>query len=105
MAAVYSARLIYEAGLSSSAAFTCPDGMVMVVRDIDVFVGAELALPSIQATEASDGTFWIAVGTIGEASSFQWQGRQVFPAGSTLVMIAENGTWDVRVSGYLLTAP
>lgn len=41
--------------------------------------------------------------TFGNAETDTWRGRQVFTAGQTFDIESDGFTWDVTVSGYLLT--
>lgn len=106
MSDIYSVRLIQELGLTGSTSYVVPDGMVAIARDLDVYEGASL-LPDVVYLQGALGqAIWFQVGNVEDGLTYgSWRGRQVFNAGESVTIRAASGTWDVTLSGYLLTAP
>lgn len=106
MAQVYS-TLFIEAELSnSSTGYDVPDGFLMIVRDINCFQpGAANDRAVYIANSATN--IPVAYHLFTEAyENWQWQGRQVIPAGSGLsAAAAGDGVVFTRICGYLLTTP
>lgn len=115
MAFIYSAQLF--AGHVPSGVTDLPpigDGLVCVVRDVDVYWGG--GLPPWAAFHLRGGpeqTFVYlgpdpneqgAGGSMPE-QLWSWRGRQVINPGEVLSIDVGNGPVDVTISGYLLTAP
>jgi hypothetical protein len=106
MAAVYSQRFIAVKGLSSTSFNIVPDGYVVVVRDIDTYIGTPTGINGIYFQGHLGQTIWWSEATIGQSQYASWRGRQVFYAGETFAMYADVGAldaYDVTVSGYLLS--
>lgn len=109
MYSVYSTLFLANNTDSGELNYIVPDGFVAVLRDVDVynnsFVAAELFLEDNETGQ----TIWRvdnnAVIPDSSLGSSQWKGRQVFNPGGGFVFVASSGTWDVRASGYLLSAP
>jgi hypothetical protein len=83
-----------------------PDGLVYVVRDIDVvnetgttgdelsFIGPVLnQLIVIRQGHEMNGFIW------------SWRGRQIYSVGEQVGVKANVGSWSVTISGYQLTLP
>lgn len=108
MASVYSVAFI-EAILDDTTPtveYEVPDGFVAVLRCAD-FYSADIILPqNVNMYSISTSTiWWVTTATEPPFSQHaQWRGRQVFEAGLGFGVAAEEGTWGVRLSGYLLTA-
>lgn len=106
MAAIYSTLFLSGNTSAGSPIFTVPAGFIAVLRDVDVYCngigGEELFLED--STYGNTFARWDIL-TPADSGSKQWQGRQVFNPGGGFVFVATVGTWDVRASGYLLTAP
>lgn len=103
MQSVYS-TLLFSAAIpagTTQTLYTTPAGMVMVLRDIDVFANAGPVAMSLQ--DSGHCIFWtVELPTAGAVAA--WRGRQVFPAGYILkAIVGETGLMAVRASGYLLT--
>jgi hypothetical protein len=97
--------LLGEVGTAAAghtALFTCPVGKVAILTDV-TYVGigapAEVFLTG-SGPAANIDHRQVATGT----AAFNWQGRQVFPAGSQLGVTVTSGTWWVRATGYLLSS-
>lgn len=106
MANVYSVELYSISNLGGAGApITCPSGKVMVVRDIDAYTKATLLPSELFVVDiTTGGAFaWNFQGPT-QAVIYSWRGRQVFSEGLGFQARADSGTWDVRVSGYLLDA-
>lgn len=105
MAPIYSSCLLKYSG-AVSGGWAPADGTIGIVRDIDVYCGATFATTIRAIDNDTGGTWWTVEITEGNAAWESWRGRQVFEegtAGFTINSDADN--IDVRVSGYILTAP
>lgn len=109
MAGVYSTAFISAdlTPVTPSATYTCPAGFVVVVRSIDAFITGLLGPANMIVFDAGTGvTWWQALASPPPIQqSFSWRGRQVFEAGVGFTALRGDGTWGVRISGYLLVAP
>jgi hypothetical protein len=106
MATVYSVLFLSQKGLTGSLVYTVPPGYVGILRDADVYAGASLLDQSLFMEDSFTGgaiTGWVQ--SEGNAFAGIWRGRQVMEAGRGFLFNVASGTWDVRASGYLLTAP
>jgi hypothetical protein len=111
VASVYSKVLYLVSGLSGdSPAISAPPGSILIVRDIDVYCGltgietlGELHWRDLTSSGAI--ALWTFDITDTDKKSFQWFGRQVFdPAvAGSFGFHADAASWDIRVSGYILT--
>lgn len=103
---VYSVRLFQQQGVSvPTVAFVVPPGLVVVVRSIDCYVGAPTVSTQLIFKEGVSSCAWLSfTGEATQSRSFSWVGRQVFIAGDELVVDPADHPWDVRVSGYHLSA-
>lgn len=104
MAAIYS-TLFAELELpvaTQQLLFTVPAGQVMIVRDIDVYSNATPPC-NIGFSGTGAAVIFAFFNFTAAFTSLQWQGRQVFPAGSQLNGRASSAAMWCRVSGYLLT--
>lgn len=88
--------------------YIVPEGFVAVLRDIDVYNNSALTAELFVEDNQSGVTIWRVDNSLvipeSTKGSVQWTGRQVFEAGGGFVFVASAGTWDVRASGYLLSA-
>lgn len=106
MATVYSTLLLRQKGLTGSLVYTVPIGMVAILRDVDVYAGPSILDQRLFLEDSTTGgTFAAWVQSEGNAFNGVFRGRQVFNAGEGFLFNVDAGTWDVRASGYLLTAP
>jgi hypothetical protein len=102
--ALYST--LFYAGVVTTATpaalYTVPADYVVVVRDIVT----RLSSGSADTITVYDGTnlvtLLVATPATTAATSI-WQGRQVFTAGQVIAAAVTGGTWQLRISGYLLT--
>lgn len=103
---VYSTDFLDLHASELGIGYTVPDGYKAIVRDIDVFFTA-LAVINLNIIGPSGGTFAYFSYIPTEAAFQSWRGRQVFNAGDTFGVTGtvDAGSFDIRVSGYLLTAP
>lgn len=81
-----------------------PAGKVLVVRDMDAYLGSSLSARQIYAVGSAGQVFWQASLAANESGWRSWRGRQVLYAGESLEMFATD-VWDLTASGYLLDAP
>jgi len=106
-APAYSFLLFSQQGVSvPTTCFTVPAGETWVVRSIDCYVGAPLITSHLIFKQLDNSAAFLSFGVDATQSrSFTWTGRQVFEAGQSLVVDPTDHPWDVRVSGYHLSAP
>lgn len=78
----------------------------MVVRDINLYINLDLVTSGKAFFQnfTQHNALWRWDAQSGGSTNAYWQGRQVFPAGSQYGIHIESGTWDVQLSGYLLSA-
>jgi len=107
---VYSTRLLSGHDLGAfSHSIVVPAGFVWVIRDIDVYYGADTG-PSEWECDLIDQDA-IVVGILNaqinpsSAGASQWRGRQCIEAGCTMRVETVGGTWYWTISGYQLTLP
>ena len=118
MARVYSTQLLSVRGLQGAAAFTVEPGQVCILRDVDVYWGGGVNLPSVHVMGADGQTivefhpsgapgavFPQTVTDALDSHSWHWEGRQVIEAGQSFSVRSDGDSCDVTVSGYLLDAP
>lgn len=101
---VYSVQILSLSPALPSQTVTVPDGVRLIVRDIDACeIGG--TLPAILLVrQAATGVFWGAQRMVAsQLYVAQWQGRQVFNPGETLSVQVVSGSWDIQISGYELT--
>ena len=105
-APAFSRRLFVQQGVSvPTTAFVVPAGLVYVVRSIDVYVGSPLLTSQLLFKDGVTSAAWLSFVTEATQSrSFTWTGRQVFEENDFLVIDPTDHPWDVRVSGYHLSA-
>lgn len=84
--------------------YTVPTGDVVVIRDVEVFVGVTTSIFNLQV--GSPGSTFIVwyLSSPAASSWHQWQGRTVVPAGQQIWAYSAAASLQVVVSGYLLTA-
>jgi hypothetical protein len=106
MARIYSTAFI-EAVLDDTTPtveYEVPTGLVAILRSADFYTTGIILPQNIHMYSPSSSTIWW-VSTVTEpplAQHVQWRGRQVFEEGLGFGVAAEEGTWGVRLSGYLL---
>jgi hypothetical protein len=105
MAAVYSVTFVDAPGLAGTAFYVIPAGQIIIVRDIDVYYVTGLAGADCQVQFQGGAVFSFASFGPGDPPSVKsWRGRQVSGALPGL-QVTTSGALDVRISGYVLTAP
>jgi hypothetical protein len=106
---VYSLRIFATGGLSPGAGTVgpiVPDGLVYVVRDIDV----------VELTATNGSILEVKNQTLGPLVYFErtaadglglgsWRGRQIYNEGEQVGFLALSGQWSIACSGYQLTLP
>jgi hypothetical protein len=99
---VYSAVLIAEHDFDGEVSLEIPDGVTVVVRDIDVVTGVTYG-GTVWAYDTNGVQFWgYTVNAItGGKQTASWRGRQVIP-GPGYVYINSDFRADFRMSGYIL---
>lgn len=106
MASVYSTTFLALAGFSGSTSYTVPPGFVALVTFLSAYVdGVDLSSDLFLEGTAGQAVWWS--GTLLAANSYhQWDGKFVAQAGESFGLHTTGAdTWDVTVSGYLLSAP
>jgi hypothetical protein len=106
VADVYSTNFLDLHAAALGIGYEVPAGFKAIVRDIDVFFTA-LAVINLNIIGPSGGTF-AYFSYIPSGSAFQdWRGRQVFSPGDVIGVTGtiDAGSFDLRMSGYLLTLP
>jgi hypothetical protein len=84
----------------------CPDGVRLVVTDIDCVAGESAFTPELGFEDLVTGGSWFIAQTSGIlTTSVQWVGRQAFNVGGGFRVNAHRGDWDIRVTGWFLTLP
>lgn len=102
----YSTRIYSAPSLAAvnNAVWTVAGGTVLIVRDVDV-VGISGAAGYVLVYAGGTGATFVAVPTLGVREWYGWRGRQALPAGEVLhVLVGGTGTFDVTISGYVLSA-
>lgn len=104
----YSTQFIGgEPTASSFLPYVVPTGYTAVVRDLegrnlgpdaDTLILRIIVPGPLNVTAAQ-------LYQIGDDESGQWTGRVVVNAGETIEVVPATNTWQVFVSGYLLSAP
>lgn len=94
---------------ASTVLYTVPTGFVAIVRDITVYNAMATSRKGLTGWLIQDDNANPIYATLATSPSnlttYQWQGREVLTAGQTVVGLAYDGSWKVRVNGYLLTTP
>lgn len=100
---LYSYLFLAESGFTGEAAFEIPDGLVAVVRDIDVVAGISVG-GQVWAYDTAGHQFWANTFTeiTGGKVWAGFRGRQVVP-GPGYVYVSTDFACDFRCSGYLLS--
>ena len=100
-------RLFSQQGVNvPTAAFEVPAGRVYIVRNIDCYVGAPDISTQLIFKDLLESTAWLSfTAELGQSRSFQWEGRQAYGEGSSLVLDPTDHPWDVRITGYDLSGP
>lgn len=99
---VYSTQLVAAQNFSGDLVVPIGAGVVVVVRDLDVYfgglTGATVELVG-SAGQIIDAFSWEPL----SSGTHQWRGRQVFTAGQTITLRTNFGC-DLSLSGYVLSA-
>lgn len=103
---LYSARFLaaHNIPITAPATFVVPDGLVLVVRDIDAY-SAVAGGNHLLVLLSGGPVFFQASWTPAEAGWRSWRGRQVFGPGDIVEVVAVDDVLDCMVSGYALAAP
>lgn len=89
-------------GVTDHLLFTVPAGRVWILRDLDLtLTGGAPGNIFLLDEDAVQFAQWLGVAA---NTYIPWRGRQVFAAGSELHLFTNGGTWDLRGSGYDLSA-
>jgi hypothetical protein len=110
MASIYTIELYAVSGLQGQGPTrTPPSGRVWVVRDISCYsaIGGVDTSSQLFAQDALTGGAWAFFSLSlpsDDKKSFQWSGRQAFTAIGGFTFNAAVGAWDIRVTGYDLSA-
>lgn len=109
MAPLYT-QLLYENNAVSSTVLSAavPAGYIWDVRDIELSTyGPGIAANgNFRIQDTANCNIWqLGWDETYTGSVHHWDGRQVLTAGQKLVFVPDAGTWYVRVTGYLLSAP
>lgn len=115
MASLYTDVLASFVGLTAPAHLDvpCPAGKRMIVIGIDCAAGAGAFTPLLGFEDLVTGGTWLTLltngvllspGTIDGASTL-WSGRQAFNFGGGFRLNPHIGSWDGRVTGWLLDLP
>jgi len=81
-----------------------PTGKVMIVRDVSAYSNAPIDTSELFIEDTdTGGTFVFLSVNSTEKGSRHWDGRQAF-RDSGFTVHAGHGTWDYRITGYLLDA-
>jgi hypothetical protein len=103
MAPVYSRLLAIQRSFTGTATLDVAADVVVVIRDVDVYISADLtgAINYRLLGSAGQTIDW-AVCDIDTTIVHQWRGRQVMPPGSSWSFVTD-GPCDVTISGYVLS--
>jgi hypothetical protein len=103
----YSSRLyLGPLPTTQGVLYTCPTGVVTVVKDVELYQWSGGALFLYIAVKSGP-----AVGTFAgsqvpsSTSSYQWQGRVVLNAGDELLGLSPTANNQCIISGYQLSGP
>lgn len=106
---VYSLRIFADATLTAAAGKVgplVPDGLVYVVRDIDVCEVSGTRPANLEVFNQALGILvFINIAVGNDAGNFAWRGRQVFAPGEQVGFQVLSGTFAIAVSGYQLSLP
>ena len=102
---VYSTELARAHAYTGTQTVVAPPGIVIVLRDVDSYVSADLT-GAINVYLRGDGgeiiDWWVC--DVDTTIVHQWRGRQVFESGQSFSLTSD-GPADWRCSGYELIAP
>jgi hypothetical protein len=108
VATVYSTRFIAVQGLVGNSDYTVPDGMLAVIRSIDMWQAGGVAAPR-SYVGIYDGVAYVTIQALWgdplDTVEEHWSGRQVAYPGEIIRAQATSESPDIMVSGYLLTLP
>jgi hypothetical protein len=106
---IYSTNFFAIAGFQGQEYFDVPAGLVVIVRDITCYMGGTRDSSSTfwlhDTTNGNVAVFWFYQAALENAQYVHWTGRQVFTAGTQWDVQVVGAPADIRVSGYILTAP
>ena len=110
MTNVYS-KCFYEtasAPVASTVVGFPPAGTVWVVRDISAFSPGQFyeGGKQLDIVSSSGGIIWsLKPPTTTGFRYYQWQGREVLPTFTEILVEAYDPGWHLRINGYELTLP
>jgi hypothetical protein len=106
---VYSRNLIAVHAFAGTLNFVVPTDEVHILRDADFYINTIVPTASAFLVDGITGGAFFHAGVtaadIGSPTWVGWRGRQVFGPGTTYTLEVAGDTWDIRVSGYVLTYP
>lgn len=106
---VYSLRILAAGNVTAATGEVgpvVPDGLVYVVRDIDLINDTGAPGDEIYLKGQALQLLWVVKQPSPATTvNFAWRGRQVYNAGERVGFVVVAGTWDISVSGYQLTLP
>jgi hypothetical protein len=104
--AIYSTRFFHGPATNGQTLYTVPVGMVVVVRDLEVYNFSGAVINQVQVQLGISGTtsgVLAFVNNVPASECAQWSGRSVVNAGEELVAFSTTaGNFSMLVSGYLL---
>lgn len=101
---VYSIQIVSLSPIVGPRSTTVvPDGVKIIVRDVDIWNASGVAGDSFGFQSAASGYLWLVKRAAADVGTYQWRGRQVFNPGESIVFEVFSGTWAVQASGYELT--
>jgi hypothetical protein len=101
---LYSSQLLALQGLNGTVVYSPPAGYVVVIRDLDLYVGASSTPGFFQLIGSSLQVIDYYQQPDLLAHTHQWRGRQCIEPGQNFRVLASQ-PMDVTVSGYLLSTP
>lgn len=106
MSSIYSTQIFAQAGVTTDQSFDVPTGLVYILRDLDAYNGGGAGSAEVFLV-GSDGQAiaWFRQTPGSDASTFEWRGRQVLEEGQSFGFHVASGTWDLTLSGYVLSSP
>ena len=85
--------------------YTVPANDVVVLRDIELFIGGTADLFNLQIGVPGNTEIVWYLNSPPASSWHQWTGRTVVKGGESIFAFATNANDQIVVSGYLLTGP
>lgn len=101
--AVYTKRIALAVSIGSPVVLaTCPNGLVWVLRDVNLFNNAAGAASYVQVSVGSPGgtAVFFAQFNMAAATSAHWSGSLTMNAGDTLWATSSSGNLEVTATAY-----